>query len=120
MNNDFIFTDDPVGHTSGATCVTVLRSVSSKADLLGLLSRGLSFPSTFGANWDALYDCLCDLSWMSEKRVAIAHESVPTLPSDDLLKYLGVLRDAVASWRDNPGVHELIVVFPLSASATLS
>lgn len=120
MNNDFVFTDDHAGHTSGTTCVTVPKSVSSKADLLRLLSCGLSFPNTFGANWDALYDCLCDLSWIREKRVVIAHESVPTLPADDQRKYLGVLRDAVASWRNNPGAHELIAIFPSSASATLS
>lgn len=117
MNNNFVFTDSHLEHTAEAVCVTVPNAISSKANLLKLLSRDLSFPNTFGENWDALFDCLCDLSWIREKRVVIAHESVPTLPVDDLRTYLGVLNDAVASWRDNPGAHELIVIFPPSASS---
>jgi hypothetical protein len=87
--------------------------VSSKADLLRLFSQQLSFPKYFGNNWDALYDCLRDLSWLREKRVVIAHEEIPTvLSADDLRAYLGLLGDAVISWQNNPGEHELIVVFP--------
>ena len=95
MNKNFVFTNNYAGHPAGAICVTVPKTVSSKADLLKLLSRDLLFPNTFGENWDALFDCLCDLSWIQEKRVVIAHESVPTLPVDDLRTYFDVLNDAV-------------------------
>lgn len=37
--------------------------VHGKRDLLALLARTLQFPATFGGNWDALADCLKDLSW---------------------------------------------------------
>ena len=40
-----------------------LRSVSDKAGLLGEVSNVLLFPPYFGMNWDALSDCLTDLSW---------------------------------------------------------
>ena len=119
MNDNFIFTDDEGARSYHALNVIVPRSINSKADLLGLLSRDLYFPKTFGANWDALFDCLCDLSWIRERRIVIAHESVPSLPAADLRAYLGVLGDAVTSWRDNPGVHELAIIFPKAASATL-
>lgn len=37
--------------------------VHGKRDLLALLAKSLQFPATFGGNWDALADCLKDLSW---------------------------------------------------------
>jgi len=120
MNSNFIFTDDIAGHSVGASCVTLPKSIHAKADLLASIAQALSFPDTFGANWDALFDCLCDLSWVRERRVVIAHEMIPELTTDDLEAYLGVLRDAVASWHDNPGSHELVVLFPSAASAVLA
>ena len=120
MNPNFVFTDEPTEKTSGAAYVHVPETISSKADLLALFSRGLSFPATFGGNWDALYDCLCDLSWIQGKQVVITHEGVPSLSRTDLQAYLGVLGDAVASWRDNPGRHEIVVVFPSNATAAMA
>lgn len=117
MSDIFTYTDDVASLSTGAARVTIPKSVSSKSDLLGLLAEGLSFPEGFGANWDALFDCLRDLSWIRERRVVIAHESIPAgLSADDLRAYLGLLGDAVVSWQTNPGEHELIVIFPKSAS----
>lgn len=113
MSKEFIFTDDLGGIGSGALVhILIPKSVASKAELMGLLSKGLRFPEGFGANWDALYDCLCDLAWITEKQIVIAHEGIPSLLlSEDVNAYLGVLKDAVNSWRDKPGVHELLVIF---------
>lgn len=38
-----------------------------KEDFLGDVSRSMRFPDWFGGNWDALADCLKDLSWMPAK-----------------------------------------------------
>lgn len=38
-----------------------------KADFLAHISGALNFPSYFGGNWDALADCLKDLSWLPGK-----------------------------------------------------
>jgi RNAse (barnase) inhibitor barstar len=40
-----------------------LANVRSKQDLLDAIARELAFPDWFGSNWDALEDCLTDLSW---------------------------------------------------------
>ncbi|MBN1152941.1 MAG: barstar family protein [Dehalococcoidia bacterium] len=40
-----------------------LRNVPDKAGFLGEVSNALLFPSYFGMNWDALSDCLTDMSW---------------------------------------------------------
>lgn len=40
-----------------------LKRVTNKTRLLAVCGRELDFPETFGANWDALADCLQDFSW---------------------------------------------------------
>ena len=41
-----------------------LAGATGKKELLARLAQGLQFPAWFGANWDALEDCLTDLSWL--------------------------------------------------------
>lgn len=40
-----------------------LKKARNKTDFLKKLARELSFPGYFGMNWDALRDCLTDMSW---------------------------------------------------------
>ncbi len=40
-----------------------LKSVRDKKGLLDAIASALEFPDWFGGNWDALEDCLTDLSW---------------------------------------------------------
>ena len=44
---------------------------NTKAQVLGLLGRTLEFPSWFGRNWDALEDCLTDVTWIGSHGVVI-------------------------------------------------
>ncbi len=46
--------------------VVDLRRARGKHALLGACARGFQFPAGFGGNWDALADCLQDLSWRTE------------------------------------------------------
>lgn len=58
---------------SGVFRVTVLptepmptldgRQLGDKANLLAALGQVLHFPDYYGGNWDALEECLVDLSW---------------------------------------------------------
>lgn len=46
-----------------AAVVVDLAGCTDKEDALARLAAALKFPDWFGGNWDALADCLADLSW---------------------------------------------------------
>lgn len=50
---------------AGLELVTIdLRTCTTKTDALQRIADALNFPPWFGHNWDALSDCLADLSWL--------------------------------------------------------
>jgi RNAse (barnase) inhibitor barstar len=52
-----------------------LKRLASKAGLLGHAAKALKFPKWFGKNWDALNDCLTDLSWLNGNGWVIIFEN---------------------------------------------
>ena len=52
-----------------------LSGVASKAELLGVLAKGLGLPEHFGSNWDALADSIEDEDWFGRSGcvVTITH-----------------------------------------------
>jgi RNAse (barnase) inhibitor barstar len=68
-----------------------LHGRSDKEALLRSISEALAFPKWFGGNWDALEDCLGDLSW----RPAAVH--VLLFEDGSLSDELGILIDVLGS-----------------------
>jgi RNAse (barnase) inhibitor barstar len=99
----------------------VPASIRTEGQLLDLLADELRFPSYFGRNWVALFDCLCDLTWLSERRIVVAHEGIPRhMPQRTLATYVRILADAVEWWARHPQTHELVSLFPDAAREPLS
>jgi hypothetical protein len=69
-------------------------AASEKGELLSEIARALEFPAWFGGNWDALEDCLCDLSWREAQGTVLLFENIR--PGSDF----GVLADILASAAD--------------------
>jgi len=89
----------------------ISASLETRDSLLKALACELNFPEYFGNNWDALEECLRDLSWIQAKRVVILHADLPRLEKCDVITYLDILYKCVNDWK--PGEdHELVVVFP--------
>jgi RNAse (barnase) inhibitor barstar len=88
--------------------VRLPRGIRSKAKLLAILADKLRFPGYFGHNWDALEECLRDLSWLrGEWPIALVHPDLPFGDgSDHRLTYLDILAAAAQA---NP---RLVVVLP--------
>jgi hypothetical protein len=89
--------------------------ITSKAALLRELAKQLRFPDYFGANWDALWECIRDLSWLPSGPVILEHSDVPLVGDVENLKtYLSILNDTVQKkWlAPDQNVRDLIVSFP--------
>ena len=94
-------------------------SIRSKQKLLRTLADQLQLPDYFGQNWDALEECLRDLSWLPAGGVQIRHRDLPFSPgSQDRRTYLQVLRAAAAHWSES-GSQRLICQFPPDAKCEI-
>ena len=76
-----------------------LHGIRDKSALMDALSRSLRLPAWFGANWDALEDCLSDLSWRAAAGHVFVFEGLDSLPQDDAGVLFGVLESAAQFWR---------------------
>jgi len=89
--------------------------ISSKEHLLEELSNRLRFPDYFGSNWDALEECIRDLSWLPVGPIVLKHSDLP-IPGDVMSQktYLSILKSAAKEGCAFEGqcIHRLIVVFP--------
>ena len=90
----------------------IRASINSKRTLLSTLDLKLRFPGYFGHNWDALVDCMRDLSWLPQGNVVIRHLDLPIERDPQMVEtYLSVLSIAVATHLERRE-RRLIVVFP--------
>src|SRR2546426_12769959 len=77
---------------SRSLVLEIPKHVNSKDELLSFLAINLRFPDYFGRNWDALDECLSDLSWLNVDRVVLWHNDVPfALGTVDRKAYLELL-----------------------------
>ncbi len=95
-----------------AFVVKIDNTINSNQDLLKNLSNSLNFPDYFGMNWDALYDCLRDFSWIKEHNIKIINCGLPNLSEDELEIYIATLYDSVADWKNGTD-HILEVYFQI-------
>jgi RNAse (barnase) inhibitor barstar len=68
--------------------------LTGKPAILKAVAKALAFPDYFGHNWDALEECLTDLSW-HEGAVALLIEAAGT-PEDKAGEDWGILLDILA------------------------
>lgn len=81
-----------------------LLGCANKATLLLRFAVALDFPIGSGRNWDALSDCLRDLSWLPAPGYALLLDSASGLhraEGDDFDTLLSILDEARAFWADN-------------------
>lgn len=79
------------------------EKLKNKEQLLKALKEGLCFPDYFGFNWDALQDCITDLSWLqgiAKVDVVIKNSSKLLNDEDDssLQVFLEIMDYAVSFW----------------------
>jgi len=80
-----------------------LAEVRDKATLLARIAAALNFPAWFGGNWDALEDCLTDLSWREARAHLLLFEGYEPLraaPGDDFGVLLDILGSSAEFWTE--------------------
>lgn len=107
----FEFVHDITGFRApGAYIARLEGRLRHKAELLRGLTKSLRFPNYFGHNWDALEECLRDLSWLdNEPSIVLLHRHVPMSDEAQRRTYVAILKAA----QDAHG-GRLRVVFPAS------
>jgi hypothetical protein len=87
--------------SSGIRVVRVdLAGAAGKDRLIAGVAAALQFPAWFGGNWDALEDCLCDLSWMPAAGYVLLLEGATAAPLVDRGTLVDILAAAAASWAE--------------------
>ena len=80
------------------------RGVRDKRAFLDLCAVEFTLPSTFGRNWDALQDCLYDLSWVPATRgYLVVYDHWQDLSGGDPAAHgvvLDIFEQAVTYWRN--------------------
>jgi RNAse (barnase) inhibitor barstar len=86
----------------GLVCRLDGAAMRTEHDLFAETARAVRFPDYFGANWDALSDCLTDLSWVPAPAyllvVAHADQVLADEPPDRLAVWRRVLSEAARVW----------------------
>lgn len=80
-----------------------LDGCASKAELLERIAAALHFPGWFGHNWDALADCLTDLSWLpaATYRITLAQAGpLRRAAPETLATALEIFDDASVAWAE--------------------
>ncbi len=73
-----------------------------KKDFLNDVSKAMKFPDWFGGNWDALADCLKDLSWLQAKGWVVILEKSKHFCAGHRHEFeeaMDVMAEAAADWR---------------------
>lgn len=79
------------------------EGAADKDAFLAAVSRAFDFPDYFGSNWDALLDCLTDLSWRAASGYLIFIEGLQTLAENAPREFgtaLEILDDAARTWSE--------------------
>ena len=89
-----------------------------KDEVLERFAAALRFPDWFGRNWDALADCLGDLSWWPAQGYLLLLDHAGAwreAEPGDFATLLGIANDAAAAWSAQRVPFWALV--PLSAQA---
>jgi RNAse (barnase) inhibitor barstar len=80
-----------------------LAKAGNKDQLLKALAKGMKLPDWFGHNFDALADCVADMSWKPADGylVLLEHcDGIHGKSEDDFASVLNIFEQAADEWRE--------------------
>jgi len=81
-----------------------LRGVDGKPGFLHAIAAAMHFPEYFGGNWDALHDCLTDLSWQPARGYVLSlagFQAFGEAATADAAIARSILQAAADFWKGN-------------------
>ena len=105
--------DEILDATSRSEIAVARIAFAPKERLLQNIARALEFPDWFGGNWDALEDCVTDLSWRDAAGYVLLFEGAT--PGDELGVLIDVLRTAAEHWAGRGKAFFAVFVDPKRA-----
>jgi len=84
-------------------CRFDFADTKGKADFLSTIAKALNFPDWFGYNWDALEDCMTDLSWLDARGYVLLFENIRPFAEShpaDFATALEVCNAVAEHWRN--------------------
>jgi hypothetical protein len=88
--------DEIVEAARGSELAVARIAFAQKEALLRDVAQALQFPKWFGGNWDALQDCLGDLSWSHARGHVLIVEDARA--GEELGIFIDVLRTSAEYW----------------------
>ena len=88
--------DEVLDATKNSQLLQVRISLAEKSELMQNIAKALRFPEWFGHNWDALEDCLTDLSWNEAIGYVLLFENAKR--GDELGVLIDILRSSAEWW----------------------
>lgn len=86
------------------------RDLGTRDTVMASFANAFMFPAYFGHNWDALFDCLTDLSWIHAKLIVLEIQGIESTlgsSSDTFQKLARTLQYAVRYWREPDRCEDL-------------
>ena len=77
--------------------------IEKKEQFLNHAAVAMKFPSHFGGNWDAFYDCLTDMEWVKAESYAIYFDHTDAFAAhheSQLETVIELFQDAVNYWKE--------------------
>jgi RNAse (barnase) inhibitor barstar len=99
------------------------EEISSKDLLLDYLARAMAFPEYFGRNWDALDECMNDLSWWDARGFVLVYERADILLAHspkDFETLIQIVADASTSWYVEGTPFHVIITGPSSVAQAVT
>lgn len=113
------FLNNPKAYSNDDEFIAFLPNTCGADELHFRLSEVLRFPNYYGGNWNALYDCLRDFSWIDKKGIVLVHIELPKLTVDELRIYLNIISAAIEDWKVGEE-HYFKVIFPIGTEKMFS
>jgi Barstar (barnase inhibitor) len=97
------------------------QTVTDQQEFLQLCAETFEFPDYFGENWDALYDCLTDLTWADTPTgylvVYAGWQGLAQEEPESFTTALDIFADAAGLWQD--AGTPMAVLLPVSGPDAL-